>query len=191
MLGVPPAFVLSQDQTLYKVVYISSLELKYLILFNNACVITAYFLVFRLTFPSLKEISRVVTFFLALFNFQVAGLCPLRTALILYHNSKSLSSTFSSFFKKLFVAAVLSRDSFNIISLSNSFVKYFFQKTVKNFSQSPVSCFSPRSTVILLYHLSLLLSTKSITGDFSLFCVICTEAALWRALSRFPAPTYS
>ena len=44
------------------------------ILFNNACVITAYFLVFRLTFPSLKEISRVVTFFLALFNFQVAGL---------------------------------------------------------------------------------------------------------------------
>ena len=177
MLGVPPAFVLSQDQTLYKVVYISSLELKYLILFNNACVITAFFLVFRLTFPSLKEISRVVTFFLALFNFQVAGLCPLRTALILYHNSKSLSSTFSSFFKKLFVAAVLSRDSFNIISLSNSFVKYFFQKTVKNFSQSPVSCFSPRSTVILLYHLSLLLSTKSITGDFFLFCVICTYAS--------------
>ena len=147
------------------------------ILFNNACVITAYFLVFRLTFPSLKEISRVVTFFLALFNFQVAGLCPLRTALILYHNSKSLSSTFSSFFKKLFVAAVLSRDSFNIIPLSNSFVKYFFQKTVKNFSQSPVSCFSLRSTVMLLYHLSLLLSTKRITGDFFLFCVICTYAS--------------
>ena len=117
-------------------------------------------------------------FFLSIVQFSSCwSAVPHRTALILYHNSKSLSSTFSSFFKKLFVAAVLSRDSFNIISLSNSFVKYFFQKTVKNFSQSPVSCFSLRSTVMLLYHLSLLLSTKRITGDFSLFCVICTYAS--------------
>ena len=42
VLGVPPAFVLSQDQTLYKVVYHKYFVLVKSILFNNACVITAF-----------------------------------------------------------------------------------------------------------------------------------------------------
>ena len=60
VLSVPPAFVLSQDQTLYKSC-ISKVRGLFEILFNNACVITAFFSLF-LTFL-VKEISRVVTYF--------------------------------------------------------------------------------------------------------------------------------
>lgn len=58
---------------------------------------------------------------------------PLRAALILYHIQNCLSSTFSSFFQKFFLCRSLLRDSFNIISLSFLFVKYFFQVFSKSF----------------------------------------------------------
>ena len=44
---------------------------KISILFNNACVITAHFLLFAWAFSSFKEISRVVTFFLHCSIFKV------------------------------------------------------------------------------------------------------------------------
>lgn len=52
---------------------------------------------------------------------------PLRAALILYHIQNRLSSTFFKFFQKFFLCRSLLRDSFNIISLSFLFVKYFFK----------------------------------------------------------------
>ena len=52
---------------------------------------------------------------------------PLRAALILYHIQNRLSSTFFKFFQKFFLCCSLLRDSFNIISLSFLFVKYFFK----------------------------------------------------------------
>ena len=65
---------------------------------------------------------------------------PLRAALILYHIQNRLSSTFSSFFKS-FLCCSLLRDSFNIISLSFLFVKYFFKFFSKSFSWSaPLFC---------------------------------------------------
>ena len=60
-------------------------------------------------------------------------LLPLRAALILYHIQNRLSSTFSKFFQKFFLCRSLLRDSFNIISLSFLFVKYFFQAFFKKF----------------------------------------------------------
>ena len=58
---------------------------------------------------------------------------PLRAALILYHIQNRLSSTFFKFFQKFFLCRSLLRDSFNIISLSFLFVKYFFQAFFKKF----------------------------------------------------------
>ena len=58
---------------------------------------------------------------------------PLRAALILYHIQNRLSSTFFKFFQKFFVCCSLLRDSFNIVSLSFLFVKYFFQVFSKSF----------------------------------------------------------
>ena len=52
---------------------------------------------------------------------------PLRAALILYHIQNRLSSAFFKFFQKFFLCRSLLRDSFNIISLSFLFVKYFFK----------------------------------------------------------------
>ena len=103
MLSVPPAFVLSQDQTLYKVVYIRAFTLKYLILFNNACVITLCFLKSFLDFPSylIKESQGSLLFLFALFNFQDA----------VFALSESLI----------------------IISLSLCFVKYFFKISFQKF----------------------------------------------------------
>lgn len=58
---------------------------------------------------------------------------PLRAALILYHIQNCLSSTFFKFFQKFFLCCPLLRDSFNIISLSFLFVKYFFKFFSKSF----------------------------------------------------------
>ena len=66
---------------------------------------------------------------------------PLRAALILYHIQNCLSSTFFKFFQKFFLCRFLLRDSFNIISLSFLFVKYFFKFFQKVFSRSaPLFC---------------------------------------------------
>ena len=75
MLSVPPAFVLSQDQTLYKSCISISLRCIEIYPVHNACVITAFFsLVLTFLFPNLlgKRNLKGRYFFLALFGFQDA-----------------------------------------------------------------------------------------------------------------------
>ena len=63
---------------------------------------------------------------------------------------------FRSFFKFSFLWCSLLRDSFNIISHSKFFVKYFFQVFSKNFFCDRCSVSRP---AFLLYHIQTLLST--------------------------------
>ena len=158
MLSVPPAFVLSQDQTLYKSC-ISKVFRLFEILFNNACVITAYFLVFTWLF-SLKKFQGSLLI-LALFNFQDAVLINQLIHYITFssfcqvlfqvfsknffrdrHSEKRLNyyttvsfvcqPLFRSFFKPVVLPV---SDNLIIISLSNGFVKRFF-KLFKEFLQT-------------------------------------------------------
>jgi len=62
-----------------------------------------------------------------------------------------------------FQGAVLSSDSFNIISLPNAFVNTFSKIFLKFFRP-------PRSAVILLYHHFLILSTKIPDNFFRNYC---------------------
>ena len=83
-------------------------------------------------------------------------LLPLRAALILYHIQNCLSSTFFKFFQKFFLCCSLLRDSFNIISLSFLFVKYFFKFFSKSFLWSAPLSFA---ATWLLYHFFFSLSS--------------------------------
>jgi len=76
---------------------------------------------------------------------------PLRTALILYHIQNRLSSTFFKFFQKFFLCRSLLRDSFNIISLSFLFVKYFFQVFSKSFFVISSALFRGNLIIISLF----------------------------------------
>ena len=162
------------------------------ILFNNACVITAYFLVFRLTFPSLKEISRVVTFFLSIVQFSSCWFAISLRQLNYYITTSRLCQVlFSSFFKKLFVVITPSfrgqciyfttlplvcQEVFELFSKFFFVVHYLLSRPPVLYHQSYRS--SSRPTALLLYHHYLPLSTKRIFGDFFLFCSICTYATL-------------
>ena len=76
-----------------------------LILFNNACVITAHFLLLLEFILSSQKNLKGRYFFLHCSIFKMLfAFRFFRTALILYHIISFLSSTFSSFFKKLFDA---------------------------------------------------------------------------------------
>ena len=135
VLSVPPAFVLSQDQTLYDMVYImcvSTLEIS--ILIHNACVITCVFFSLFLTFSipvfhRNKGISRVVTFSCIVQFSRCCLLSSFRaTAYLLYHNFKLLSIPFSSFFKNFFsVVSAAHRAALIVyhfrITLSRAFLK--------------------------------------------------------------------
>ena len=76
---------------------------------------------------------------------------PLRAALILYHIQNRLSSTFFKFFQKFFLCRSLLRDSFNIISLSFLFVKYFFQVFSKSFFVISSALFCGNLIIISLF----------------------------------------
>ena len=76
---------------------------------------------------------------------------PLRAALILYHIQNCLSSTFFKFFQKFFLCRSLLRDSFNIISLSFLFVKYFFQAFSKSFFVISSALFRSNLIIISLF----------------------------------------
>ena len=78
-------------------------------------------------------------------------LLPLRAALILYHIQNRLSSTFFKFFQKFFLCRSLLRDSFNIISLSFLFVKYFFQAFSKSFFVISSALFRGNLMIISLF----------------------------------------
>ena len=130
VLSVPPAFVLSQDQTLYKSCISISLSCIEIYPVHNACVITAFFslvLTFSLL-PNLlgqKGISRVVTFSCIVWFSR----CCVRSLLW---------------------------DSFNIISHLFEFVKYFFQVFSNSFYVTAAPfCWA----AFLLYHISFCLSS--------------------------------
>ena len=76
---------------------------------------------------------------------------PLRAALILYHIQNRLSSTFFKFFQKFFLCRSLLRDSFNIISLSFLFVKYFFKFFSKSFFVINSALFRGNLIIISLF----------------------------------------
>ena len=138
VLSVPPAFVLSQDQTLYKSCISISVSTELRSLFNNACVITAHFYTLCLSFPFFKGISRVVTFLhCSIFKmlFRVSLSCG---TLLLYHIQKILSSTFFKFFQNfLFVIfAVLCRPAFLLYHIQFS-LSSTFSSFLKNFSVWP------------------------------------------------------
>ena len=78
---------------------------------------------------------------------------PLRAALILYHIQNRLSSTFSKFFQKFFLCRSLLRDSFNIISLSFLFVKYFFQAFFKKFFRDQLRSLSRQLNYYITFSL--------------------------------------
>ena len=80
-----------------------------------------------------KEFQGSLYFSLYCSIFKMLFPLPLRAALILYHIQNRLSSTFFKFFQKFFLCRSLLRDSFNIVSLSFLFVKYFFQVFSKSF----------------------------------------------------------
>ena len=136
---MPPAFVLSQDQTLYDscISIILSNELKS-ILFNNACVITFVFFSLVLTFLliSSKEFQGSLLFFLHCLVFKMLFLFRLPAKQLYYYITAFLicQVLFSSFFKlffQLLVTALLSCN-FYIISHCLNFVKCFFKLFFKS-----------------------------------------------------------
>ena len=99
VLGVPPAFVLSQDQTLYEVCISKSLDFKYL--FNP---------------DSLRLLAITSFLFKTQFRFysdwNLQGFCI---------------NSIVQFSRYHFVAWTFVLSNFIIISYSNQFVKYFFK----------------------------------------------------------------
>ena len=165
VLSVPPAFVLSQDQTLYKSCISISVSTKLRSLFNNACVITAHFYTLCLSFPFFKGISRVVTLF-ALFNFQDAVSCfaLLRNTFIISHSEDFVKYFFKFFQNFLFVIfAVLCRPAFLLYHIQFSLSSTFFEFFEKLFCVTA----SPFRPAFLLYHFQFNLS--STFSSFSKF----------------------
>ena len=129
MLSVPPAFVLSQDQTLNQIVskiLSDSMILVCSTLFRCAC---RSFLVFCLTFllQLLKVFPRVL--FRLLFNFQDTDAAPvlLRATLLSYHTFCFLSSLFCD----IFCRPTFLSDSLFIIPPFSTIVKGFLRLNCK------------------------------------------------------------
>ena len=161
------------------------------ILFNNACVITAHFLLFAWAFPFFKGISRVVTF-LALFNFQDAVLLPAFWAVkpFYYITSSQLCQVlFSSFFKKLFpqplprclrlaTAYLLYHISYGLSTLFSIFLEKIFR------CDFHISAVVPWRHV-LLYHTFYRLSTQSLLPFFFFFCIKSHQNTFSTSLHSF------
>ena len=108
------------------------------ILFNNACVITAHFLLFAWVLLFSKK-SQGSLLFLALFNFQDAVQLSAFWAVQLFYYITSLTVCqvlFQVFLKNFFSTLdlrCLSSDSLSIISHLFEFVNPFFQISLKKF----------------------------------------------------------
>ena len=130
MLGTPPAFVLSQDQTLYKIVS----KRTFIVQFKSASSHYSglmFSLFFRLYYC--KEFSKFLTkeptlLFSLLFNFQRPFRRKYATQ-IEYHIFFPLSIPFLNFFKKNFcdIPSHLSRVDFQYTTSPFS-CQYFFTK---------------------------------------------------------------
>ncbi len=94
VLGTPPAFVLSQDQTLQYTLLKNRLALNYLIQ-NFVC------LARLLSAFTSGKLARTFAFFLVLVQFSRC--CRFPATCIVYYTFKGLSSAFLPFFEKFFV----------------------------------------------------------------------------------------
>ena len=94
VLGTPPAFVLSQDQTLQYTLLKNRLALNYLIQ-NFVC------LAHLLSAFTSSKLARTFAFFLVLVQFSRC--CRFPATCIVYYTFKGLSSTFLPFFEKFFL----------------------------------------------------------------------------------------
>ena len=134
VLSVPPAFVLSQDQTLYKSCISISASTELRSLFNNACVITAHFYTLCLSFPFSKESQGSLLICIVQFSrccFVFRSLAEHFYYITFRRFCQVLFQVFSKF--SLVIFAALLQTSFFIISHSVQFVKYFFQVFWKTF----------------------------------------------------------
>ena len=150
MLSTPPAFVLSQDQTLNKMVSKRSrVQITLLKLFTS--------FKFLLLTRVIDVQTPLRSFFVqAYFRMLNSGafrslhcliykvLAPLRSVAehsLSYHTQEALSSTFFDFFQNLFsysTARPSRSESFVILPRSLGFVKHFFQLFQSFFSAQPV-----------------------------------------------------
>ena len=173
VLGVPPAFVLSQDQTLYDNCISYYPFRQFEILFNNAYVISALFLILSLNlffrFPQKNFKGRYFSS-LALFNFQ--GACQSSADLFiishLFHFVKYFLKFFSIFFLTFFqdATSVLRRLIYYITCFF--ICQVFFKTFLKNFFRDTPD--ASRPTALSLYHTFSLLSSKILLPIFVIFC---------------------
>ena len=153
VLGAPPAFVLSQDQTLYK---------WYLNSFSAVQIIYKSFDLFSLSTQSLASCYELLfgNFLKCsqnhlkgsvqasiLFNFQGPVLASREAACLLYQASSCLSSTFLIYFFKPFVQVAVVRDSFVIIHPFHSKVNTIFQVFLKKYAFRSSAQFLPPKAV--------------------------------------------
>ena len=158
VLSVPPAFVLSQDQTLYKSCISISVSTKLRSLFNNACVITAHFYTLCLSFPFFQRNLKGRYFFCIV---QFSRCCFVFRSLAehFYYITfrRFCQVLFSSFFKIFFsdLRCSFADQLFYYITFS-SVCQVLFSSFLKNFSAVTTSPFRP---AFLLYHFQFNLSS--------------------------------
>ena len=142
MLSTPPAFVLSQDQTLIKYEYLIS-QINFL--FNLPLSLLAVLLFFQCTVAFV--LRRKLVYYTTLFHF-----CQV---------------LFSTFLKKFLSLICVVRPldaNFYIIQQKSVFVKYFFSNFSKVFEEV-LCCNLPFGQACILYYKALFLSS----GFLSLF----------------------
>ena len=111
MLCTPPAFVLSQDQTLQYTLLKNRLALNYLIQ-NFVC------LAHLLSAFASSKLARTFAFFLVLVQFSRC--CRFPATCIVYYTFEGLSSAFFTFFRKVFSSLFFQAASFKQLSYNNT-----------------------------------------------------------------------
>ena len=125
VLGTPPAFILSQDQTLVKSVCIQS-RIAW-----QFCSFLLFLGLLNLSIqPFLKNLLKNFQGCCLLFSYQCSLLFCLATAILDYHIFKHLSRLFSFFLCCSFLRnSVLPNDSLFRISHLSTYVNNFFLRT--------------------------------------------------------------
>ena len=124
MLSTPPAFILSQDQTLVKSVCIQ-FRINQL---ANSSLFTVVLVCLKTVLKNLllKKFSRVVVVYCSVI--KVLFCCSFQaTAFIFYQKLFSLSRTFLTFFKVFYLLYLFSQVSLNIIPFVLLNVNTFFK----------------------------------------------------------------
>ena len=93
VLGTPPAFILSQDQTLIKIIVCLKLILSLTDLLFFYCSVTITFVIVPCTLVRLVQFSKVFV--------------ALATTILVYHSQFSLSTGFFNFFYILFPSTMI------------------------------------------------------------------------------------